>query len=162
MVNNIHLLIWCSFDPDANTQTHKRFFFIWPSLQSREFLKSDNRFGLPDRNYPRSNYVPTINGQLLLVTKIDVLLTFEPKFVPGFGLPDPDYTRPDYVPTINGQQLLASKIDVLLTPMQTHKQTHRQTIFVYMTLPTVEGIFICKIFRFFLWIIFKNIGENTT
>ena len=41
MTNNSHLLIWCSFDPDANRQTDKQtnklFFFIWPSLQSREY-----------------------------------------------------------------------------------------------------------------------------
>ena len=36
MTNDSHLLIWCSFDPDANRQTNKLFFFIWPSLQSRE------------------------------------------------------------------------------------------------------------------------------
>jgi hypothetical protein len=37
MTKNIRLLIWCSFNLDANTQTHTQtIFFIWPSLQSRE------------------------------------------------------------------------------------------------------------------------------
>ncbi len=33
------------------------------------------RFGLPDLDYPRSNYVSSINGQQLVVAKTDVLLT---------------------------------------------------------------------------------------
>jgi hypothetical protein len=37
--------------------------------------KSDPRFGLPDPDYLRSNYVLTINGQQLVVAKTDVLLT---------------------------------------------------------------------------------------
>jgi hypothetical protein len=56
-------------------------------------LKSDSRFGLPDPDYPRPNYVPTINGQQLLATKIDVLSTFDPKSDLRFGLPGPDYPR---------------------------------------------------------------------
>ncbi len=51
------------------------------------------RFGLPDPDYPRSNYVLAINGQQLVVAKTDVLLTFDPKVVPRFGLPDSDYPR---------------------------------------------------------------------
>ena len=37
--------------------------------------KSVPRFGLPDPDYPRFDQVPTISGQLLVVTPIDVLLT---------------------------------------------------------------------------------------
>jgi hypothetical protein len=33
------------------------------------------RFGLTDRDYLESDHVPTINGQQLLVSKIDFLLT---------------------------------------------------------------------------------------
>ena len=98
-----------------------------------------------------SDQVPNTNGQPMRVHKTDVLLTFDPDFVLRFGLPDPNYPRSDQVPTTIGQPLRVSKIDVPLTLMQTHKQTHRQTIFFHMTLPTVEGI--NAVFSYFHYLI---------
>ncbi len=93
-------------------------------------LKSDPRFGLPDLDYPRSNYVLIINGQHLVVAKIDVLLTFDPKSDPRFGLPDLDYPRSNLVLTINGQHLVVAKIDVLFT-FNLWPDTYTQTFYFF-------------------------------
>lgn len=61
-----------TFDPDTHTQTHKLFFFIWPSLQSREhsfstyiLIKYPQFFSLqytPKASYKLINYQNRIIG----------------------------------------------------------------------------------------------------
>ncbi len=41
------------------------------------------------QDYPKSNYVPTNNSELLPVTEIDVLLTFDPHLYPDSDSPTP-------------------------------------------------------------------------
>ena len=113
----IKMFFWpLTFDPATHIQTDGQTIFFHKTL-------------------------PTVEGtddQLLWVSKIDVLLTFDPNFVPRFGLPDPDYPRSDQVPTIIGHLLWFSKIDVLLTPMQTHTQTHKLFFFIWPSLQSRE------------------------
>ncbi len=106
-------------------------------------------FGLPDFDYLRSNCVLTINDQELLVTKANVLLTFDPKFVRRFGLPYSDYPRSNQISSINGQQKSYIS-DVLLTPLQTYIHA---SYFFPMTHSTAEGIKIKA---------FKEMEENNS
>ena len=142
MAYDSHLLIWCSFDPDANRQTNNLFFFIWPSLQSREYLihnfeniTTDSDSSYPITQGPTKFRTSMINYYEFLKSMFFWPLT--PDLYPDLDSPTSITRGPTKFPLamVNNYQLLnRCSFDLCA-----NKHTHKLFFFIWPSL-TVEGI----------------------
>ena len=66
-------------------------------MYNLKFRKFNDRFGLVDPEYLWSDHDPTNNGQLIPVSEIDVLLTFDPDLYPDSDSPTPTTYGPTMI-----------------------------------------------------------------